>query len=53
MDSSNKNVPKSQNTAQSASYNPWNLFFNGRKRTESEASVGSVGSNPPTCQSGS
>lgn len=44
MDSANKNHDKNQNSSQYVSYNPWNLFFNQRKRTESETSVTSTGS---------
>lgn len=35
----NKNIPK--NSTQAAGYNPWNLLFSTRRRTESENSVSS------------
>lgn len=49
MDSSNKNAPKGRNNTQNTSYNPWNLLFSTRTRTESE---NSVNSNSQNCQTG-
>ncbi|CAK1602227.1 unnamed protein product [Parnassius mnemosyne] len=50
MDSSNKSTSKNQNRTQSTSYNPWNLLFTPRNRSESESSTSS---NSQSCQSGS
>lgn len=47
MDPSNKSV-KNQTASQIANYNPWNLLFNARRRTESENSGTSTSSNDQT-----
>lgn len=39
MDSNGKSASKDRNTTQNTSYNPWNLLFSTRTRTESENSV--------------
>ncbi|RVE48148.1 hypothetical protein evm_007208 [Chilo suppressalis] len=44
MNSDNKNQPKNQNNTQYSSYNPWNLLFTSRTRTESENSASSTSS---------
>lgn len=49
MESSNKNAPKLVNQSPPASYNPWNLLFRPRNRTESETSTNS---NPQNYQGG-
>lgn len=41
MDSDSKNASKTRNSTQVMSYNPWNLLFSPRNRTNSETSVGS------------
>nr|BAM20845.1 unknown unsecreted protein [Papilio polytes] len=51
MDSTRKTDSKNQNRTQNASYNPWNLLFNSRNRSESESSASST--NSDNCQSGS
>ncbi|CAH0727439.1 unnamed protein product, partial [Brenthis ino] len=48
MDSSNKAVVKNQTALQIANYNPWNLLFSPRRRTESENSGTSTTSNYQT-----
>lgn len=50
MDSTRKTDSKNQNRTQNASYNPWNLLFNSRNRSESESSASST--NSDNCQSG-
>nr|ABK24019.1 unknown [Picea sitchensis] len=50
MDNTNKNAPKIGNQSPPASYNPWNLLFRPRNRTESETSMNS---NPQNYQTGS
>lgn len=47
MDPNNKSV-KTQTASQIANYNPWNLLFNARRRTESENSGTSTSSNDQT-----
>lgn len=48
MDSSNKAVVKNQTALQIANYNPWNLLFSPRRRTESENSGTSTTNNYQT-----
>lgn len=47
MDASSKAV-KNQAASQVANYNPWNLLFSARRRTESENSATSTSSNDQT-----
>ncbi|KPJ08693.1 hypothetical protein RR48_06181 [Papilio machaon] len=51
MDSTRKTDSKNQNRSQNTSYNPWNLLFNSRNRSESESSASST--NSENCQTGS
>lgn len=44
MNSDNKNASKSQNNSQYTSYNPWNLLFTSRSRSDSENSASSTSS---------
>ncbi|CAH4031273.1 unnamed protein product [Pieris brassicae] len=39
MDSSNKEVQAKNESKVNNNYNPWNVFFNSRQRTNSENSV--------------
>ncbi|CAH2236346.1 jg10727 [Pararge aegeria aegeria] len=48
MDHNNKSGAKTQNTTQIGNYNPWNLLFNSRRRTESENSASSNSSTDQT-----
>ncbi|CAG4978160.1 unnamed protein product [Parnassius apollo] len=48
MDSSNKPASTNQNRTQSTSYNPWNLLFSPRNRSESESSTSSNSQNCPS-----
>ncbi|CAH2050602.1 unnamed protein product, partial [Iphiclides podalirius] len=50
MDSSSKSASANQNRTREVSYNPWNLLFKSRKRTESGSSTSST--NSQNCQSG-
>ncbi|KAG6462331.1 hypothetical protein O3G_MSEX013195 [Manduca sexta] len=52
MDSNNKDKSKNRAAASNISYNPWNLLFSPRNRTESENSVNSNTSTTSASQFG-